>query len=386
VRIERIETALIHEWLVVTVTTDTGITGVGQSAYWGFPDACERVVDSYRELLVGEDPFRTAHHWLAMYRSAPFRGGVITSAIAAIDLALWDIKGKHLGMPVHVLLGGPVRDRVRLHLVLEAGWGRDERTSPDELVREAAAAAAEGFTAIKLDPFRDGERGFQTQSHGRLLKDAAECVAQVRDAVGWDVDIAIECHRKLGPAEAVDFARELEPLRVFMFEDALQIDSLAGWREIAPKIALPIAAGERNDTVWEFRELLEGGAVQLVRPDVGLAGGITGCMKIAALAEAHQAQLSCHNYTSPLLTAATLQLYAAVTNVSTFEYTLRDEREPRTHLLRAGPVREGGFLLVPTGPGLGVELAEGWRERLGPFERLRAHPLSRRSDGSIHTR
>ena len=116
-RIERVETALVHEWLVVTITTETGLVGVGQSAFWGFPDACERVVDSYRELLVGEDPMRTTHLWLSMYRSAPFRGGAITSAVAAVDIALWDIKGKHFGVPVHVLLGGPVRDRVRLHAV-----------------------------------------------------------------------------------------------------------------------------------------------------------------------------------------------------------------------------------------------------------------------------
>ncbi|HVO53009.1 MAG TPA: mandelate racemase/muconate lactonizing enzyme family protein [Solirubrobacterales bacterium] len=384
-KIERIETALVHEWLIVTVTTDTGLTGIGQSSYWGFPDACERVVDSYRDLLIGEDPLRTNHLWLKMYRSAPFRGGVITAAIAAIDIALWDLRGKHFEAPAHVLLGGPVRDRVRLHAVLATGW-LEERSTVDEVVREASEAVAEGFTAIKFDPFPDGAKGFQTDSYARMMKGAVECVAAVREAVGWDVDIAIEGHRKLGPGEAVDFGRELEPFRIFMYEDALPPDSLASWREFTDKVTIPVGTGERNDTIWEFRELLEDGTAQFVRPDVGMAGGLTACMKIAAMAEAYHAQLICHNYVSPLVTAATVQLYAAVTNVGTFEYTLLDEREPRTRLLRRGLVREGGFLLVPDGPGLGVELADGWREQLGEFSRWRPHPLARRTDGSIYSR
>jgi galactonate dehydratase len=386
-KIERVETALIHEWLVVTVTTDTGLVGIGQSAFWGFTDACERVVDSYRELLVGADPMRTTDLWMSMYRSAPFRGGAITSAVAAVDIALWDIKGKHFGVPVHVLLGGPVRDRVRLHAVLATGWGHGERVTNEDVIREARAAVDDGFEAIKFDPFHDGATtGYQTDSYARMIKSAADCVGAVREAVGWDVDIAIEGHRKMGPGEAVDFGREIEPYRVYMYEDALPIDSLAAMREIAPKISVPVGLGERNDTIWEFRELLEAGVAQFVRPDVGLAGGFTACMKIAAMAEAYHAQMLCHNYTSPLLTAATLQMYASVINVSTFEYTLLDEQEPRTLLLREGPRREGGYLLVPQGPGLGVELADDWRDRLGEFHRLRSHPLPRRRDGSLYSR
>jgi len=384
-KIEHVETTLVHEWLIVRITTDTGLVGIGQSAYWGYPDACELVLDSYKALLVGEDPMNTAHLWLSMYRSAPFRGGVITSAIAAVDIALWDIKGKHLGVPVHVLLGGKVRDRIRLHAVLATGWLED-RASVDDVVREANEAVAEGFTAIKFDPFPDGAEGYQTDSYARMMKSGFDCVAAVRESVGWDVDIAVEGHRKLGPAEAVDFARELEPLRIFMYEDALQPDSLAAWREFTRKVTIPVGTGERNDTIWEFRELLEEGSVQYVRPDLGMAGGFTACMKIAAMAEAYHAQLLCHNYVSPLITAATVQLYAAVHNVSTFEYTLLDEREPRTFLLREPVRREGGFLTIPDAPGIGVDLADDWEERLGAFARWRPHPLARRTDGSIHSR
>ena len=218
------------------------------------------------------------------------------------------------------------------------------------MIREARAAVDEGFEAIKFDPFHDGDTtAYQTDSYARMIKSAAECVGAVREAVGWDVDIAIEGHRKLGPGEAVDFGRELEPYRVFMYEDALPIDSLAACREIAPKISLPVGLGERNDTIWEFRELLEDGVAQFVRPDVGLAGGFTACMKIAAMAEAYHAQLLCHNYTSPLLTAATLQLYAAVSNVATFEYTLLDEREPPHLAAAGGPAARGRISAGPAG-------------------------------------
>jgi galactonate dehydratase len=384
VKIAKITTALVHEWLLVEVTTDDGIVGIGQSAYWGFPDACERVIDSFRDLLVGEDPLRRNHLWNLMYRSMPFRGGVLTSAIAAIDIALWDVAGKHHGVPAHVLMGGPVRDRVRLHAVMASGW-LDERTSLDDVVAEARHLVEEGFTAVKFDPFPDGRLGFQADSYARMLRSGVEAVAAVREAVGWDVDIAIECHRKFGPGEAADFARQLEGFGIYMFEDALPADSTASWAELAPKVRIPIGTGERNDTIYEFRELLAGGIVY-ARPDVGTAGGLTPSLKIAALAEAHHAQVICHNYVSPLLTAATLQLYAAIGNAGTFEYTMLDEQEPRSFLLQKPLERDGGWLKVPQEPGIGVSLADDWRERLGDFKRWRPHLMWPRPDGSLYLR
>jgi galactonate dehydratase len=385
VKIARVETTLLHQWLIVEVVTDDGITGIGQSAYWGYPDACERVAVALGELLIGEDPLRRNELWLRMFRSAPFRGGVITSAIASLDIALWDIAGKHFGVPCYTLMGGPVRDRIRLHGVMEAG--SDERIAGvDAYLAEAQRYISNGFTAIKFDPLVDGVGGFHTETYSKMLDHAISIVGSVRDAVGWETDIAIEMHRKFGPGEAVDFARELRPFRVYMYEDALPPDSTASWAELAAKVDLPVGAGERTDTIYEFKELLAQGTLQFVRPDVGIAGGLTHCLKIAAIAEAHHAQVLCHNFIGPLLTAATAQLYAAVTNVSTFEYTLLDEEEPRTLLLEEGVRRDGGYLCLPEGPGLGVTLAEGWKERYAPFARWRPSGGARRLDGSLYAR
>jgi len=384
-KITEIRATLLYEWLLVEVVTDEEIVGVGQSAFWGFPDACERVVDSFQTMLRGEDPLRRNHLWNVMYRSAPFRGGVLTSAVAAVDIALWDIAGKHHGVPSYVLMGGPVRERVRLHAAMATGW-LDERTDVDDVIREAQDLVREGFTALKFDPFAEGPRGFQSDSYARMLRSGVEVVAAVRETVGWDVDISIECHRKFGPGEAVDLARQLEPFGIYMYEDALPPDSTAAWSELARKVRIPLGTGERNDTIYEFRELLEHGAAQFVRPDVGTAGGLSHCLKIAALAEAYHAQVVCHNYVSPLLTAATLQLYAAVPNVGTFEYTMLDEQEPRSFLLRRPLERDGGYLSIPQGPGLGVELADGWRERFAEFERWRPQLMWPRPDGSLYIR
>lgn len=384
-RIESVETQLVYQWCFVRVRTDTGREGVGQSAYWGFPDAVERVIDGLRPVLIGQDPLEIGRLWQRMYRSVPFRGGVLTSAVAAVDLALWDLAGKHFEVPAYQLMGGRHRERVRLHLVLATGW-LTERTRVEDVVAEAGAAVEAGFTAIKFDPFPEGPNGFQTDSHARMFRSGRECVAAVRDAVGWDVDIAIEGHRKLGPAEAVAFAHELTPFGIYMYEDALPPDSVDSWGDLAARTPLALGAGERNDTIYEFRELLARGAAHFVRPDVGTAGGLTQGLKIAALAEAHHAQVICHNYVSPLLTAATLQLYAAIPNVGTFEYTLLDEQSPRNLLLKKPLVREGGYLTIPEAPGLGVEVVDDLAEQFGPFARWRPQQEVIRPDGSLYTR
>ena len=382
--IATIECHLVHEWLIVEVITEGGLRGIGQTGYWAYPDACIPVIDSYRDLLVGRSALARNELWLRMFRSLPFRGANVVSAIAAIDIALWDLAGKHYGVPTYELLGGPVRDKARLHAVLATGWLEDG-SDPTALIDEAKAAVAEGFTAIKFDPLVDGPEGFTHQTHARMLKQATEIVAAVRETVGWDIDIAIEAHRKLGVAEAVELGEMLAGLGVFMYEDALPPDSLAAWAQLCAKTRIPIGTGERNDTIYEFRELLDGG-VAFVRPDVGMAGGISHTVKIAALAEAHHAQLLCHNYVSPLITAATLQVYAAVTNVATLEYTLLDEQAPRTQLLKEPLRRDGGYLRLPTGPGLGVELADDFADRLGPYVPWRPHLINTRPEGSIHAR
>ncbi len=311
-----------------------------------------------------------------MYRWKPFRGGALSGAVAAVDIALWDIAGQALGVPVHELLGGRQRDRIRLHLLIDGDTTAD-------LVANATKAKADGYTAIKFDAFPSGVPENETYTTGVGV--VVDRVAAVRDAVGWDIDLIVELHREVGPGEAVVICRELEPFRLYFIEDPLQPDSEDSLGEIAGRISTPLAAGERNYSIHEFRELLVKDAVRFVRPDVGLAGGITQCRKIAILAESFHAQVAAHNFFSPLLTAATAQLYAAIPNAATFEYLEWEETTPRNEQLVQPLRREGGYLLLPDGPGLGVSLNDEMIDRY-PYAHWDPAGVRLRPDGSVYNR
>ena len=381
-QIDAVDTILAGDSLFVRVATDDGLVGYGQTGYWGYPDAVAAAVESFRDKLLGRDPLARERLWNEMYRSQPFRGGVVTAGVAAVDIALWDIAGQHFGVPCYVLMGGPVRERIRLHAVLASGW-LDSRDALQDLVDEATGAVAEGFTAIKFDPFMDGADGFQTKSWARQLKDASETVGAVRDAVGWDVDIAVELHRKLSTGEAGPLYEELRQYRLYMIEDALSPDGINRWGLLPAGVA-PTGTGERLDSIWDFADLVATDRVDIVRPDVGQAGGISHTLKIAALAESKGLRLLCHNYVGPLLTLATAHVYASVVNVSTMEYTLLDEKEPRSTILGTPARRVGGYLELPAGPGLGYGTVS--TDQLGPFARWHPHGLPTMPDGGLHVR
>lgn len=381
-RIDALETVLAGESLFVRIATDTGLVGYGQTGYWGYPDAVGLVVESFRDKLIGRDPLSRERLWNELYRSQPFRGGVVTAGVAAVDIALWDIAGQFFDVPCYVLMGGPVRERIRLHSVLASGW-LDSRDAVQDLVDEAVASVEEGFTALKFDPFMDGEDGFQTKAWSRQLKDASEAVGAVRDAVGWDVDIAIELHRKLSTGEAGPLFEELRQHRVYMIEDALSPDGIARWGHLPSGVA-PTGTGERLDSIWDFADLVGTDGVDILRPDVGQAGGISHTLKIAALAESHGLRLLCHNYVGPLLTLATAHVYASVMNVSTMEYTLLDEKSPRSEILATPAKRDGGYLQLPASPGLGYGSLT--TDHLGAFGRWHPHGLPTTPDGGLHVR
>lgn len=375
-KITSVETLLYFQWLVVKVRTDSGITGIGQTAYWGWPSALVPIIESFRDILVGEDPLRVEHHWQRMYRLKPFRGGALSGAVAAVDIALWDVAGQAFGLPIHQLLGGRQRDRVRLHVVIDGD-------TTEELLKNAMKAKADGFTAIKFDAFPTGVPEHETYT--RAVQIVVDRVAAVREAVGWDIDLMLELHREPGPGEAVVIARELEPFRLYFIEDPLMPDSEDSLGEIAQRISTPIAAGERNYSIHEFRELLSKSAVRFVRPDVGLSGGITQCRKIAAVAESYHAQVSAHNFFSPLLTAATVQLYASIPNAATLEYLMWEEESPRNEMLVNPIRREGGYMTVPLAPGLGVSLNEEMIPK-HPYRQWDPSGVRLRHDGSVYIR
>ena len=375
-KITNIETHFVDRFLFVTVHTDSGPIGLGESGAWGFLEASAQAVETFKRYLIGEDPLKIEHHWQYLYRWTHFRGAAIMGALSAIDIALWDIAGKHFDVPVHQLLGGPTRDRARVYAHV---FGQ----SRDELVQGIIAAKEQGFTAVgHLTPFTDAPRDQPASgTHVHMIREAVESVRQYREAVGDDVDLCIEIHRRLTPAEAVVLARGIEPFHPFFYEDPTLPDNLDMMAAIAEKIHIPIATGERLHTIFEFDMLLARGAVQYVRPDVCLCGGISGAKKIAALAEARYVQVVPHNPLGPVSTAACLQLAACIPNFALQEYPLGEDVPPKSDIVKQPLKREQGYLVIPEGPGIGMELVDGAAERY-PYRPL---PVITRLhvDGSI---
>ncbi len=372
-KIARVESLLAGGGQYVRVTTEDGLSGLGQTACWGYPSAVDELVQVFGRYLVGQDPMRIEHHWQHLYRMAPFRGSVLSGAVSAVDIALWDLKGQRLGVPIWELLGGRCRDRVRLHLLMGG-------STPEEIAQGARKAAEEGFTAIKFDPL---PAGYQDQTLDGLVGMAVDRVAAAREAVGREVDIIVELHRKLTTLQALPLCEALAPFRPLFVEDPIQIDSIQSQAEIARRLSTPIANGERLHTIWEFRELLVAGGAQYVRPDVGLAGGLTHCKKIAAIAESFHAAIVTHNFLGPVLTAASVHLDVAVPNFVVQEYSKADEG-PMRAAFPGALEREGGYLKLPEAPGLGLRLDEA---RLEGISRPLLDPVRtlHRADGSIAT-
>ncbi len=369
-KIESIENFLIGNAYVVRINTDNGISGIGQTACWGYPTAVQSIVEVYRSYLIGQDPLRIEHHWQNLYRMAPFRGTTIMGAVSAIDIALHDIKGKYFEVPVWDLLGGNVRDKIRLHL-LSGG------NTPELNFKAAKSAVEEGFTAIKFDPMPSG---YQDMAQSRLIQTAVDITAAAREAGGPDLDLIIELHRKLTPMVALELADALKPFHVLFLEDPIQIDSISTQAHIASKSSMPFGNGERFVSIWEFRELLEQGGPQYVRPDIGLAGGLSHCKKIAAIAESYHCAVVTHNFLGPLITAASLHLDASIPNFVTQEYTKQDEAD-KNLVYKTCYKREGGYISIPQKPGLGVELDDSLITN-HTFEALKELPPLR-MDGSV---
>jgi galactonate dehydratase len=363
-----VRTIPVDRYLFVQVDTDEGITGLGESGAWGYLEASEKAVETFRSHLIGQDPLRIEHHWQCLYRWSHFRGAAIMGALSAIDIALWDIAGKHFGAPAYQLLGGKCRDKARVYYHV---FG----STTEQLVQGCVDAKAQGFTAVgHLTPFLDEPRNVPYfKTHAAKMRDAIDTVGRYRDAVGNDVDLCIEIHRRLTPAEAVVLGRGIEQYHPFFYEDPTLPDNLDVMAEIADKIHIPIATGERLHTIYEFEMLLSRGGVQYVRPDVCMAGGLTHCKKIAALAEARGVGVVPHNPLSPVSTAACIQLAACIPNFALQEYPTGEDRPPKSEIVKTTLTAENGFLIVPDAPGIGVELVEDAAER---------HPYKPRSVGT----
>lgn len=375
-KITGVETLLIGPYMFVQVHTDEGITGLGESGTHGYIEASAGAIETFKRYLIGEDPLRIEHHWQYMYRSSHFRGAAIMGALSAIDLALWDIAGKYFGVPCYQLLGGKCRDKARVYYHVH---GRTK----EELVAGCIESKRLGFSAVgHLTPFLDEPRDVPYfKTHADKMRDAIETVGRYREAVGNDVDLCIEIHRRLTPAEAIVLARGIEEFHPFFYEDPTLPDNFDAMAEIASKIHIPIATGERLHTIHEFEMLLSRNAVQYVRPDVCLVGGLTHAKKIAALAEARYVGVVPHNPLSPVSTAACIQLAACIPNFALQEYPRGEWEPPKSEIVKSSLKCEGGYLIIPDAPGLGIELAEGAQEKYPYRPRNRKTRLS--VDGSV---
>jgi galactonate dehydratase len=336
--ITRLETMLVKpRWLFLKIHTDAGIVGLGEPIVEGRAETCIAAVKELEGYLVGKDPRPIAHHWQAMYRHAFYRGGpVLTSAISGIDMALWDIKGKALGVPVYELLGGPTRTRIRVYA--------HARTPEAVRLRKE-----EGFTAFKTHPTKD--RPPRIVETPAFVRKVADGFAELREIVGDECDIGIDFHGAVPPQTAKLLIKALEPYQPMFIEEPVNCQNVEAMADIARGTHLPIATGERIFTKWGFREILEKQAASILQPDLCHAGGITEARLIAGMAEAYYAAIAPHNPLGPISLAAGLHLAASIPNFLCQEQVS----------LGDGYIKEpfkvvDGYVDLPVGPGLGIEL------------------------------
>lgn len=338
-RITRLETILVQpRWLFLKVYTDEGIIGLGEPLLEGRAKTCIAAVEEIAPYLVGQDPRHVIHHWQAIYRHAFYRGGgILTSALSGVEQALWDIKGKLLNVPVYELLGGPTRDRVRVYA--------HAINSPAILKQKRA----QGFTAFKT-VIKNAPQAGILASH-KFIDAAVEDFGALRRAGGDEIDIAIDFHGAISPASAKLLIKQLAPLRPMFIEEPVNCQNVQALADIAHSTEIPIAAGERIFTKWGFRELLELRAAAILQPDICHAGGIFETRLIAGMAEAYYASIAPHNPLGPIALACGLQLAASIPN-----FLCQEQVKLGDGYLKTPFKVESGYVKIPTGPGLGIEL------------------------------
>ncbi len=355
-KVTRIETFICHayrtNWVFVKVSTDSGLHGVGEATLEMRELTVAAAVKELERGLVGKDPRNVERFWHDAYRDAYWRGGpVLMTALAGVEMALWDIKGKALGVPVYELLGGRVRDSAPCYA---NGWFTGAR-EPEEFARRATSACDAGYRALKWDPF-----GSSYMNLGRAdLDRALRCVGAVADAVGTRADLIIEGHGRFNVPTAIRVGQALKDFRVLWFEEPIPPDNVEALADVRRRIAVPVAAGERLYSRWDYRALLESRAVDFVQPDVSHAGGIMECKKIAAMAECHHLPLCPHNPIGPVANAATLQLAACIPSFYLLETMESDVPHRRQVTDERVTLLADGSMPIPDAPGLGIDIDEG---------------------------
>ena len=344
-----------RNFFFVVVETDDGLRGVGEGGVTWREEAMAGFVEALRPSLLGQDPMRTEHLWQVMLRCGFFPANRIgAAAISAIDIALWDIKAQALGVPLYELLGGQVRDRVVCYPHVNGD-------STEELVADALDKVAEGWKFVRFNFSSDGD---VLDPRAAVRNGIAE-FAEIRQAVGPDIEMIVDVHTRLDPAEAIQFCRGIEPYHPFFVEDPIRSENPQLLRKLNRHVNVPIGIGEQYATKWEFRQAVEEDLIDYARIDLCIVGGLTEALKVAHWCETHYVSVAPHNPLGPVSTAACLHLDLALSNFAVQECA----RVPGTVLPELFPKQvtlEKGYLLPPTDPGLGIVIDEDAISSLPP--------------------
>ena len=374
-RIAKVETFVAGMSCFVRLTTEDGIQGVGESTAFAFPKNVAEVIKSYEDFLIGANAHDVEANWLKMYRALGWRGLTMGGAISAIDQACWDIRGRTYETPVWNLLGGRSRKAVRGMKVV---WG----LTKEALINDSLAAQREGYTAIKVILHQHEHHGMR---HAQKIEDLVNRMAELRDAVGNTLDIGVELHRNMQPGNSIALIKELMKFRPLFVEDQIPPDSVLSFGEVSAKVDTPMAAGERNTSIYEFREYIEHAGLSFVRPDIGLAGGFTHVRKICGMAEAHHQGVLPHAVPSgAIATMAHIHLGISVPNWEAQEHVDQNV-DPVQQMVKRIPLVKEGWLYPFDEPGLGMEINDAFFATNTPVVVHGVKP-DLREDGSVALR
>jgi galactonate dehydratase len=346
VKIHDIETFLVNiggqNRVLVRVMTDEHIHGTGEAYCVGPDEATVQAIRYFKDWLIGQDPFRIEYLWRLLYNGSRYPGGsVVTAAISGIELALWDLKGKALHVPVYQLLGGRCRDAVRVYISVGT-------------VDQARQAVDRGFTAIKISP---QPAGGDQMPWGKVLAEAARKLESMRKALGDEIDIALNPHAKIfESARAIELAEAVRPYRPLFLEEAVRPENVKAMARVRRKTTVPIATGEQLFTKYQFHDVMAGEAADILQPDLCIVGGLLEVKKIAAEAEANCLTVAPHNPLGPVATAACVHFAASTPNFVILEYVEPGTSGPLREMVLEPMKRRGGYLEIPDTPGLGIEL------------------------------
>ncbi len=378
-KIRSLETFLVApRWCFLKITTDDGIAGWGEPVVEGKAATVAAAVEEMSDFLIGQDASRIEDMWQVLYRGGFYRGGpVLMSAISGIDQALWDIKGKALGAPVYELLGGAVREKVRVY-----AWIGGDR--PAEVAAEALAKKEQGYTAIKMN----GTHEVEWIGSPARMREAVDRATAIREACGPDFGIAIDFHGRIHKGSAKQLMRELEPVRPLFIEEPVLPENNEALLDLRQTCTIPIATGERQFTRWGFKQLLATGGADIIQPDVSHAGGISELKKIAAMAEAYDVAVAPHCPLGPICLAASLQVDFCTPNAFIQEQSLGIHYNQGSDLLDylADPsvfhYRDGHVARL-TQPGLGIEIDEAKVRAAAKTGHRWRNPVWRTEDGVV---